>query len=400
MARKTSLLVLLMLLAAGIALAQPMSGTYYIKKGVSSADTFPSFYAVGQAVEARGLDGNVTFKAFAGYYDEGICYLRNVVGDTDYTTTFEPQTGQGEVTVYNASYAFYINYTNNVKIKNLTLRASSYCVYSYYSSGTKVEKCNLMGASYGAMMYYAHYDSVVGCQILPTSCGIYFYGTSSARSKHNHASNNMIGGYSSYAIYSYYNDSAEIYYNTFAGPGSYTIYANYATRWRMKDNIFSCIGSYALYMATGCTLDYSDYNDWYPSTYLANYQGTLYSTLAAWQTGTGFDMNSISANPMVGGAGNLHLRTGSPCINAGDPIAGITTDIDGDARSTTTPCIGADEYTTVGSALSGTYYIKPNVTAGDTYPYSTQRPPISRYAGRRPASRSRSSPVRTTKEWT
>ena len=42
------------------------------------------------------------------------------------------------------------------------------------------------------------------------------------------------------------------------------------------------------------------------------------------------------------GTDDLHLITGAN--NLGTPIASVTTDIDGDVRSTTTPDIGADEY--------------------------------------------------------
>ncbi|MEO0078272.1 MAG: hypothetical protein ABIK86_04640, partial [candidate division WOR-3 bacterium] len=64
MTRKTSLIFLLLVLAAGAALAQPMSGTYYVKKGVSRADTFPSVYAVCQALSSRTTNGNVTVNIF------------------------------------------------------------------------------------------------------------------------------------------------------------------------------------------------------------------------------------------------------------------------------------------------------------------------------------------------
>jgi hypothetical protein len=45
------------------------------------------------------------------------------------------------------------------------------------------------------------------------------------------------------------------------------------------------------------------------------------------------------------GTDDLHLVTGAN--NLGTPITGITADIDGDTRSTTTPDIGADEYTPI-----------------------------------------------------
>ena len=43
--------------------------------------------------------------------------------------------------------------------------------------------------------------------------------------------------------------------------------------------------------------------------------------------------------------------------NLGAPISGITDDIHGSTRSTTTPDMGAVEFTVEGSALSGSYTI-------------------------------------------
>ncbi|QLQ06912.1 MAG: hypothetical protein HZY76_13270 [Anaerolineae bacterium] len=74
------------------------------------------------------------------------------------------------------------------------------------------------------------------------------------------------------------------------------------------------------------------------------YLGAAQATLAAWQTATGQDANSISADPLFVSTTDLHLSgPSSPAVDAGTPIAGITIDIDGDTRSATTPDIGADE---------------------------------------------------------
>lgn len=52
---------------------------------------------------------------------------------------------------------------------------------------------------------------------------------------------------------------------------------------------------------------------------------TAEATLANWQTASGLDANSIVADPMYTDpdAANLTLQVGSPCINAGQVIAGI-----------------------------------------------------------------------------
>ncbi len=81
-----------------------------------------------------------------------------------------------------------------------------------------------------------------------------------------------------------------------------------------------------------------------------------------WPNGTGFsyvysvtefrdstrlDSASVFGNPQFVSATDAHIRTdiGTPVESAGRPIAGITTDFDGNTRNATTPDIGADEGT-------------------------------------------------------
>ena len=67
------------------------------------------------------------------------------------------------------------------------------------------------------------------------------------------------------------------------------------------------------------------------------------TTLAAWQTATGQDANSLNADPKYNTINILGPLVGSPLIAAGTPIAGITKDQIGVTRSVTTPSIGAYE---------------------------------------------------------
>jgi len=54
---------------------------------------------------------------------------------------------------------------------------------------------------------------------------------------------------------------------------------------------------------------------------------------------------NIDANPLFMSAKNLHLQSGSPCIDSGTCAGAPTTDIDGDPRPTGPGCdIGADEF--------------------------------------------------------
>jgi hypothetical protein len=103
-------------------------------------------------------------------------------------------------------------------------------------------------------------------------------------------------------------------------------------------------GSSAIGLIPATSVLVSDYNVLFSNQNFVNFQGTLYANLAAWQT-TSQDLNSVSKSVNFVSATDLHL-TGSSNGDvdlAGTPIAGITTDIDGDTRSTTAPYKGADE---------------------------------------------------------
>lgn len=93
----------------------------------------------------------------------------------------------------------------------------------------------------------------------------------------------------------------------------------------------------------------SNYNDFYSP--ISNTQmifgrvgATDFPTLAAWQTATSQDANSKSVDPLFVSTTDLHLQSGSTVRASATPIAGITTDIDGDTRNPTTPDMGADEF--------------------------------------------------------
>ncbi len=82
-----------------------------------------------------------------------------------------------------------------------------------------------------------------------------------------------------------------------------------------------------------------------------------YATLAAWQTATTQDANSISANPLYLANDDLRPALGSPVIGAGTPIPGITTDFLGVTRSVTNPSIGAYEQAVVVPLAPGDYTV-------------------------------------------
>jgi hypothetical protein len=83
--------------------------------------------------------------------------------------------------------------------------------------------------------------------------------------------------------------------------------------------------------------------------HLGLYNGVDQDTLRAWQVATGQDTTSAFVGPLfVNPTGNvatfdLHLQSSNPAAGGGIPIAVVTDDFDGQARSTLTPAdIGAD----------------------------------------------------------
>jgi hypothetical protein len=122
-------------------------------------------------------------------------------------------------------------------------------------------------------------------------------------------------------------------------------------------------GSAGIFLQTASTqLNYSNYNDIYVNPtgtgvkYLGQIAAVGYNDLASWQTASGKDSNSISAAPQFNTLTDLKPLWTSPVLAAGNPVAGITLDFEGTARSLTNPSIGAYE-TGLILPMNGTYTV-------------------------------------------
>ena len=103
----------------------------------------------------------------------------------------------------------------------------------------------------------------------------------------------------------------------------------------------------------------SDYNLLYvegANGVIGNFAGANDTTFAAWKTASSQDANSVSGNPQFISGSDLHINVSafpvSAASNNGTPIAGITTDMDGNVRNATHPDIGAYEFTAGASGLT------------------------------------------------
>ncbi len=107
-----------------------------------------------------------------------------------------------------------------------------------------------------------------------------------------------------------------------------------------------------------------------PDGFIGVFNSVPQLTLADWQTATGQDLNSISADPLfvnpTGTAAtlDLHLACGSPAIDRGIAVMGVANDFDNDPRGNP-PDIGADETNFIGPMAVSAVSRKMHGSAGD-----------------------------------
>lgn len=161
----------------------------------------------------------------------------------------------------------------------------------------------------------------------------------------------------------------------------------YGTNIDVRNNIFAVTGTtgtsgtkklYAHYSkAPDYTSSILDNNILYVNTtapavgFTGGLNGLDYASLSDWKTITGKENASLGTDPQLNTPLVLIPQSGSPAINAGTPVAGITLDLKGEPRNGSTPSIGA--YETAGdfrgpdigiTALKNTT-LTTNVSAGN-----------------------------------
>ncbi|MBP9848351.1 MAG: fibronectin type III domain-containing protein, partial [Flavobacterium sp.] len=179
----------------------------------------------------------------------------------------------------------------------------------------------------------------------------------------------------------FYNNTVNMYGNVTSGSsvGMSAAFCTAAavTGLDLRNNIFRNVQSFAtsgskaynIRLTSGTTFTDINYNNYVgatstSTTYVLGYNGTSDVTdLAAWKTFTTKDLNSVAIAPNFVSNTDLHLATGTNTTldNIGTPIAAVTTDFDGDARSAT-PDMGADEFSTLycgEPAVAGTLTATP-----------------------------------------
>jgi len=325
----------------------------------------------------QGYNGNVTSTSYSVFNIQGgnnhhLNLLNNVI-----------QYGSFGVYIIGSSSSG----SAGVQIKgNIIQNAVYYGIYAYYHDGLIIENNVINLSSYysysiGVYLYDCrNATKIAGNKIsVPAGYyGIYLSNSNGTSTYKGNIYNNFIyvGGNTSNptGLYLYYSSYHNVYFNNInitsgSATGSRALYLYSVNNINLlNNNIVNRGAGYAYYISTASGIT-SGYNNIYSKgNYLAYYNGNI-SSLAAWKSATGLDATSISVDPQYVSNSDLHVRE-ITLNEAGTPIAGITADIDGEARHASKPDIGADEFEAPYSDDAGIVsFIEPAVPfPADTLP--------------------------------
>jgi hypothetical protein len=243
-----------------------------------------------------------------------------------------------------------------------------YTIYGYYGEGLEMHNNKITNDSamytyaYGPYLYYVDKFNVSSNYIGTNMNYGYYYGMLLAygvgyNSPRSVFANNCIyagsttaTSYGYYGAYMYGTGNMDFHHNSVTRKGqsnyqyAYAGYFGNAGNVTLKNNVFNDqSGCVALYAQGGFTLAESDHNAFYSTNATPIYFNNAFlNSFETYQQVSGFDENSIFEDPQW--QGNLACITCNENMNNGGTPVATNTDIDGNARSLTTPDMGALEF--------------------------------------------------------
>jgi parallel beta-helix repeat protein len=310
--------------------------------GIVASNSITSYGANGNNANGVVIDSNKIINGYSGIYFKGISTYSQCYDNRFTNNTLENQ----------YYYPIYTYYQDGNKIIGNTINSGAktstgaYAIYAAYGKNAleiSKNKINLNRGSYGLYIYRQNYYGSVQDSAIVSNNFIHV--------------DRSVGGYG-YGIYNNYTKKIKYLNNSVNITGNYSnsraFYLSYYSQGVIiKNNIFrNNANGFAIYSSYSASYYENDYNNLYtssPSRFC--YQSGKKNNLAAWQSATSDAAHSVTIDPEFLSDSNLHTYSVA-MMDLGTPLTEVTDDIDGEARSATTPDIGADEYVPPANDLS------------------------------------------------
>ncbi|MFC2101044.1 right-handed parallel beta-helix repeat-containing protein, partial [Bacteroidota bacterium] len=271
---------------------------------------------------------------------------------------------------------------NNIVIENNELYDfNSAGLYLYYidtvsANGNLIISGTSTGYYYGMRFWYNQGSIRISSNniiLFPVTYGygIDLYNSSGSSSDYGLVDNNFIsllsGTGDNKGLYMSYNHYIHASFNSVniatGASGSRALYvSNSGSNQKFLNNIFAVDQGYTIYVTSPNVITAFDHNDLFVNYTTPNYaywSGAVANLSALKILDLTKNVNSIDIDPNFMSSSDLH--TFEYGLNAaGTPVSGITQDIDGDTRNSTTPDIGADEFTPSAKDMGAVALIHPS----------------------------------------
>lgn len=358
-----------------------------IKTGINTLATY-GIFSGGATIGTAGADNdnvqiinNGVSKSYYGIYAGGI------VGGEHSTVLINGNTVGSEIaTDYVLFYGIYLTYVNNSTISqnevfNMKQNGAKYGIYSATGSSynlysrNKIHDFNDLDGN-TSISYSIGMEFVTGLTDNTIVNNVIYkvFHRYTTTNNYQLAGIRIIGG-TNFKLY--YNSISMTGTSSRATTGTYAHclmnYTTATTNMDLRNNVFYnaaqpytglVMNNYCVYTTATSTFASINYNDYYTvGTNLGVFNGTTCANLAAWQTATTQDANSISTDPLLTNASDLRPALNSPLLLAGTPIGTVTDDYLGVTRNATTPTIGAYENGVDAAGPSISYSLLLNTTS-------------------------------------
>ena len=331
-----------------------MAYTSSLSAGIVSSNSTSNAYSYGNNANNVLVSNNEIIGGYYGIRFNGTSTSVKAHGNTIMNNTIRDF-------YYYGAYLYYADSVfidgNDMSRNQRTTAGTGYGIYAAYATHCSIQKNKIhdfgstTGTFYGMQLRYS--DNVVGkeSEII------------------NNVMYNVAGSSTSYGIYLFGTKSyINIYHNTIdietAGSSSkYGIYnTSTTTDINVKNNLVNMHGSgtgsaYGLFYSTSGATLLTDNNNVHVNSSGTNYYGRWSanrSTLSDFQTASSQAANSNETDPVLTDVTNGDYTPLSMAVDNMGAVLGVTTDISGATRSTTTPDVGALEFTGIPGDLGAT----------------------------------------------